>query len=274
MSKLSKNFSEKIMEIDNMKKLLEVMRTLRGENGCPWDREQSMQSLRPYIIEEAFETVEALDELDKTKPETLAELKKELGDLLLQVVFVSQIASEEGLFQFDDVAGAITAKLITRHPHVFGDAKVADSAEVLKNWNLIKKNKESRKHLLDGIPKSMPSVLVSQRYASRAASVGFDWKNAEDTWKKVEEEKGELAEAVQQGDADHIEEEFGDLMFALVNYGRKLGLDSEKALKRCAEKFKARFDEMENIDPTFVEGGKPLEYLEELWLKAKKNLKK
>ena len=262
------------MEIENMKKLLEVMRTLRGENGCPWDREQSMQSLRPYIIEEAFETVEALDELDKTKPESLAELKKELGDLLLQVVFVSQIASEEGLFQFDDVAGAITAKLITRHPHVFGDAKVADSAEVLKNWNLIKKNKESRKHLLDGIPKSMPSVLVSQRYASRAASVGFDWKNAEDTWKKVEEEKGELAAAVAEGDADHIEEEFGDLMFALVNYGRKLGLDSEKALKRCAEKFKARFDEMENIDPTFVEGGKPLEYLEELWQRAKKNLKK
>lgn len=266
------NFSEKIMEIENMNKLLEVMRTLRGEHGCPWDREQSMQSLRPYIIEEAFETVEALDELDKTKPETLAELKKELGDLLLQVVFVSQIASEEGLFRFDDVAAAITAKLITRHPHVFGDAKVKDSAEVLTNWNLIKKNKESRKHLLDGIPKSMPSVLISQRYTSRAASVGFDWKNAEDTMKKVEEEKVELAEAVAEGDQNHIEEEFGDLMFALVNYGRKLGLDSEKALKRCAEKFKARFDEMENIDPAFVEGGKSLEYLEELWQKAKKNL--
>ena len=120
----------------------------------------------------------------------------------------------------------------------------------------------------------MPSVLISQRYASRAASVGFDWKNAENTWKKVEEEKAELEEAVQYGDRDHIEEEFGDLMFALVNYGRKLGLDSEKALKRCAAKFKARFDEMENIDPTFVEGGKPLEELEELWLRAKENLKK
>ena len=260
------------MKTEKIEKLLEVMRTLRGENGCPWDREQTIQSLRPYIIEEAFETVEALDEFDRDKPETLAELKKELGDLLLQVVFVSQIASEEELFSFEDVAEAITAKLITRHPHVFGDEKVNDSAEVLKNWNLIKKNKESRKHLLDGIPKSMPSVLISQRYASRAASVGFDWKNAEDTWKKVEEEKAELAEAVAEGDQNHMEEEFGDLMFALVNYGRKLGLDSEKALKRCAEKFKARFDEMENIDPTFVEGGKPLDYLEDLWFQAKKNL--
>ena len=262
------------MKTEKIEKLLEVMRTLRGEHGCPWDKEQTIQSLRPYIIEEAFETVEALDEFDRDKPETLAELKKELGDLLLQVVFVSQIASEEGLFNFEDVAEAITAKLITRHPHVFGDEKVADSAEVLKNWNLIKKNKESRKHLLDGIPKSMPSVLISQRYASRAASVGFDWKNTEDTWKKVEEEKAELVEAVNENDQNHIEEEFGDLMFALVNYGRKLGLDSEKALKRCAGKFKARFDEMENIDPAFVEGGKPLEELEELWLKAKKNLNK
>ena len=120
----------------------------------------------------------------------------------------------------------------------------------------------------------MPSVLVSQRYTSRAASVGFDWENTDGTLKKIEEEKSELAEALEEGDRDHIEEEFGDLMFAVVNYGRKLGLDSEKALKRCAEKFKARFDEMENIDPTFVEGGKPLEYLEELWRKAKKNLKK
>ena len=262
------------MKTEKIEKLLEVMRTLRGENGCPWDKEQTIQSLRPYIIEEAFETVEALDELDKSNPDTIAELKKELGDLLLQVVFVSQIASEEGLFDFEDVAEAITAKLITRHPHVFGDEKVADSAEVLKNWNLIKKNKESRKHLLDGIPKSMPSVLVSQRYTARAASVGFDWKNADGTREKIEEEKAELAEAIAEGDLDHIEEEFGDLMFAVVNYGRKLGLDSEKALKRCAEKFKARFDEMENIDPTFVEGGKPLEELEDLWRQAKKNLSK
>ncbi|MBO4699655.1 nucleoside triphosphate pyrophosphohydrolase [bacterium] len=262
------------MKTEKIEKLLEVMQTLRGEHGCPWDKEQTIQSLRPYIIEEAFETVEALDELDRSNPDTLAELKKELGDLLLQVVFVSQIASEEGLFNFEDVAGAITAKLITRHPHVFGDEKVADSAEVLKNWNLIKKNKESRKHLLDGIPKSMPSVLVSQRYTARAASVGFDWENADGTREKIEEEKAELVEAIAEGDRDHIEEEFGDLMFAVVNYGRKLGLDSEKALKRCAEKFKARFDEMENIDPTFVEGGKPLEYLEELWRKAKKNLNK
>ena len=262
------------MKTEKIEKLLEVMRTLRGENGCPWDREQTIQSLRPYIIEEVFETVEALDEFDRDKPETLAELKKELGDLLLQVVFVSQIASEEGLFDFEEVAEAITAKLIMRHPHVFGDEKVKNSAEVLTNWNLIKKNKESRRHLLDGIPKSMPSVLLAQRYTSRAATVGFDWENADGTLKKIEEEKAELSEALAEGDRDHIEEEFGDLMFAVVNYGRKLGLDSEKALKRCTEKFKARFDEMENIDPDFVEGGKPLEELEELWRKAKENLGK
>jgi tetrapyrrole methylase family protein / MazG family protein len=261
-------------DITGIVKLLDVMASLRGENGCPWDKEQSIQSLRPYIIEEAFETVEALDEFDRSNPESVIELKKELGDLLLQVVFIAQMACEENIFDFNDIAQTLTHKLISRHPHVFGDEHCKDSAEVLTNWNLIKRKKEERKHLLDGIPKSMPAVLLSQRYASRAASVGFDWDKWEDVMNKIDEERTELLEAVKENDAAHIEHEFGDLLFAVINLGRKLGVDSEKALKMCAERFKSRFDKMEDIEPSFIEGGKSLDELEELWQKAKRELKK
>lgn len=261
-------------DLAGIEKLLNVMAALRGENGCPWDKEQSIQSLRPYIIEEAFETVEALDEFDRSNPESVLELKKELGDLLLQVVFIAQMAGEENIFDFNDIAETLTHKLVSRHPHVFGDDHCKDSAEVLTNWNLIKRKKEERKHLLDGIPKSMPAVLLSQRYASRAASVGFDWDKWEDVTDKINEEQAELLEAVKENDAAHIEHELGDLLFAVINLGRKLGVDSEKALKMCAERFKARFDKMEDIDPSFIEGGRPVAELEELWQKAKRELKK
>lgn len=254
---------------EEIAKLLDVMRTLRGENGCPWDKEQTIESLKPYIIEEAFETVEAIDELKRDDEQSVAELKKELGDLLLQVVFVSQIASEESIFEFEDVARAITSKLITRHPHVFGDEKAADSAEVLKKWSLIKKNKEARKHLLDGIPKSMPATLIAQRYSSRAASVGFDWTEVGGLLDKVDEERRELSEAIENNDRDNMEEELGDLLFVVINLGRKLGIDSEGALKRCCAKFKARFDTMEELDPTCTDGQKSLDELEELWQRAK-----
>jgi MazG family protein len=261
-------------DLAGIEKLLNVMAALRGENGCPWDKEQSIQSLRPYIIEEAFETVEALDEFDRSNPESVLELKKELGDLLLQVVFIAQMAGEENIFDFNDIAETLTHKLISRHPHVFGDDHCKDSAEVLTNWNLIKRKKEERKHLLDGIPKSMPAVLLSQRYASRAASVGFDWDKWDDVIAKIEEERIELLEAAEKKDAHEIEHELGDLLFAVINLGRKLGVDSEKALKMCAERFKARFDKMEDMEPSFIEGGKSLDELEDLWQKAKKELRK
>lgn len=256
-----------------MPRLIEIMKILRGPNGCPWDKEQSIQSLRPYIIEEAFETAEALDQFKKDDPESILELKTELGDLLLQVVFIGQMASEENIFNFDDIADTLSAKLVRRHPHVFGNDSVNNSAEVLTNWNLIKREKEERKHLLDGIPRSMPAVLLSQRYASRAASVGFDWDKWEDVTEKIEEERVELLEAIEQGDHAEIEHEFGDLLFAVINLGRKLDVDSEKALKLCAERFKQRFDKMEDIDPSFIEGGRPLDELEALWQRAKKDLK-
>ena len=254
-------------------RLLELMATLRSPQGCPWDREQTMTSLRPYVIEEAFETVEALDSLDTADKLSVLELQKELGDLLLQVVFISQMAKEEGLFEFDDVADIIAEKLVARHPHVFGDTKVADSSEVLTNWNLIKKKKENRKYLLDGIPKAMPAVNLSQRYASRAASVGFDWEKWQDVLVKLDEETQELKDAVENNDQKNMEHELGDMLFAVVNLGRKLGIDSEKALKMCAERFKNRFDRMEELDPSFIDGNKPLDELEALWQKAKKELK-
>lgn len=249
------------------------METLRSPEGCPWDRKQSVRSLRPYVIEEAFETAEAIDNFDPKDKQSVDELKKELGDLLLQVVFISQMAKESGLFDFEDVAKSISNKLESRHPHVFGDVKVKDSEQVITNWNLIKKEEESRKNLLDGIPSAMPAINLSQRYASRAASVGFDWNKWEDVVAKIEEERLELLEAARSGDTGDIEHELGDLLFAVVNMGRKLGVDSEKALKKCAARFKERFDKMEELDPDFIKGERSLEHLEDLWQKAKKELK-
>ena len=168
-----------------IERLKAIMATLRGPNGCPWDRKQSIPSLKPYIIEEAYEVVEAIDQ-------GTDELQDELGDLLLQIVFVSQMAQEQGLFDFDSVAERISDKLVRRHPHVFGDTKVADADEVVQNWNQIKKDKEAKKYLLDGIPTAMPATLLTQRYADRAASVGFDWGKWEDTLAKITEETDEL----------------------------------------------------------------------------------
>jgi len=254
-------------------RLLEIMAILRSENGCPWDKKQTITSLRPYIIEEAFETVEALDSFDRNDRDSVDNLKKELGDLLLQVVFVSQMANEEKLFNFEDVAKSLSDKLTVRHPHVFGDDTADTSEEVLEKWNQIKKQKENKKYLLDGIPIAMPAINLSQRYASRASTVGFDWEKWEDVLDKVEEEKTELLEAIEIGEKEEVEHELGDLLFAVINLGRKLGIDSEKALKSCAGRFKQRFDKMEDINPDFVDERKSIRELEDLWQSAKKELK-
>ncbi len=258
---------------EHIERLIEVMRRLRAPDGCPWDKKQTITSLRPYIIEEAFETVEALDNFSQDDPASVRELVKELGDLLLQVIFVSQIASEEGLFSFEDVAAAIADKLIERHPHVFGDETVKDADDVLAKWNRIKKDKEQKKHLLDGIPTAMPAINLAQRYSSRAASIGFDWPDWQSCVPKVREELKEVQVAAESGDAEEIESEIGDLLFAVVNVARKLGVDSEKALKGTAARFRQRFDVMESLNPSLIDGSLSLDEMEALWQEAKSILK-
>jgi len=255
------------MEKKGIERVREIMKTLRSEKGCPWDREQKIETLKPYIIEEAFEVVEAIDGDMKDLPD-------ELGDLLLQVVFVSQIAEESGKFNFDDVCDKISEKLIRRHPHVFGDVTVKDSGDVLKNWNMIKREKEERKNLLDGIPTAMPAMLLAQRYADRAATIGFDWERWEDVIPKFDEEMVELKESIASGNRDEIFHEIGDVLFAAVNLSRKLGINAEEALKGCAKRFKERFTKMEEIKPEMLSSHLSLEALEELWQQAKRELKK
>lgn len=252
---------------NSVERLIKVMEVLRSDKGCPWDKKQTIATLKPYIIEEAFEVVEAIDK-------GRDELVDELGDLFLQIVFICQIAREENSFDLDDVADAISDKLIRRHPHVFGDTTVQDAEEVVVNWNKIKKDKENKKYLLDGIPTAMPAMLLSQRYADRAASVGFDWDKWEDTLPKIDEELAELKEAVKSGDKEEIFKETGDVLAAVANMSRKLGVNAEEALRACSMRFKARVDKMEDINPDFIKGKMKLDDMEALWQKAKKELRK
>jgi len=201
------------------------MERLRSEKGCPWDKEQTHKSLRPYLIEEAYEVLSALDE------ENMPALKGELGDLLLQIVFHAQIAKETEQFNFNDVAQSIVDKLIQRHPHVFGDVKVNGSAEVLENWEAIKMNNEKRS-LFSGVPDHLPALLSAYRVQEKAASVGFDWSDIYGIEDKLNEEWQEFEAARKTGDKDKMEEEFGDMLFALVNLGKWLGIDAELALNR------------------------------------------
>ncbi len=220
-----------------------VVRRLRRE--CPWDREQTPESVKHLLIEEAYEAVDAIEKED---PE---ELKKELGDLLLHVLFHSVMAEEAGHFTFKDVVEAEAEKLIRRHPHVFGDVTVGDVTEVLANWEQIKaaergKGTRKRGSVLEGVPRHLPALLQAYRIQQKAAGIGFDFPDAEETWKKVEEELEELHRDVQEGaPREKLEEELGDLLFALVNYARQLGLHPEEALRRANEKFIRRFQYVE-----------------------------
>lgn len=213
-----------------------VVRRLRKE--CPWDREQTHESIRHSLIEEAHEVVESIDHGN------LEELKLELGDILLHVVLHSIIAEEERAFTIAEVMSASSEKLIRRHPHVFGSAKVESSSDVKLNWETIKLG-EGRKSLMDGVPKNMPALLRSHRLQEKASKVGFDWKRKEDVWKKVKEEIAELHEAERGRSRKHLEEEFGDLLFALVNYARFLNINPESALNRSTRKFSQRFQHIE-----------------------------
>ncbi|MFC1453168.1 nucleoside triphosphate pyrophosphohydrolase [Verrucomicrobiota bacterium] len=226
--------------IDN---LLAVVNRLRGEGGCPWDREQTLDSLRPYLIEEAYELVDALDSGDPEKH------LEELGDLLLQIVLHARIREEEGRFAFEDVAEKLAEKLVRRHPHVFGDEHAPDSGTVLKNWERIKAEEkgaeEGPRSVLEGVPRHLPALQRAQRVQSRAARVGFDWPDYTGPMEKVAEELAETREAIAQGTPSRVRDEIGDLLFAVVNVCRFQRVDAEDALRNTVTRFSRRFTEVE-----------------------------
>ncbi|HOJ03225.1 MAG TPA: nucleoside triphosphate pyrophosphohydrolase [Bacteroidota bacterium] len=216
--------------------LLEVMRRLRRD--CPWDREQTNDSIKGHTIEEAYEVVEAIDHRNDK------DLASELGDLLLHVVFHAQIAADEGRFTIDDVLRAIIDKLVRRHPHIFGEVQVNGTADVLRNWEQIKMD-EGRESVIDGVPRSLPALLKAWRMQDKASKIGFDWERREDVWNKVREEIAELEHATADADADAIESEVGDVLFSIVNYCRFIKVNPEDALRRTIQKFDRRFRHVE-----------------------------
>ncbi len=223
---------------EKFERLVEIMHRLRAPGGCPWDREQTPDSLSTYLLEETYEVLEALDNNNSQ------ELKEELGDLLLQIVFHAEIAEGTGGTIVGEVIDSICEKLIRRHPHVFGDTKVDGPQTVLKNWEKIKKA-EGKKSLLGGVPKVLPALLKAFRLGQKASRVGFDWKDAEGILGKVEEEARELHEAKKAGGKKEIEHEYGDLLLILANLGRFLDIDPETALRKATGRFINRFDWME-----------------------------
>jgi XTP/dITP diphosphohydrolase len=217
-------------------KLVSIMDDLRQK--CPWDKKQTIDTLRPLTIEETYELTDAITDHDWQG------IKEELGDVLLHIVFYAKIGSEQNEFTLQDVIEGICTKLINRHPHIYGDVKVADDEDVKKNWEQIKM-KEGKKSVLSGVPGSLPAIIKATRIQDKAKQVGFEWDNKEDVWKKVEEEMNELQEAVALNDQQHIEEEFGDVLFSLANYARFLQIDAEGSLERTNKKFISRFTIME-----------------------------
>jgi XTP/dITP diphosphohydrolase len=254
---------EKLKAFD---RLLTIMDELREQ--CPWDRKQTMDSLRYLSIEGLYELSDAILEKD------YEEIKKELGDLLLHIVFYAKIASEQGRFDIADVLNGICDKLIQRHPHIYGDVKVQDEEEVKRNWESIKL-KEGKKSVLEGVPQSLPAVVKAHRIQEKAKGVGFEWDNKEDVWKKVVEELHEFkAESDAQTDPSRIEEEFGDLLFSLVNYARFININPEDALERTNKKFIRRFRFME--EQAAADGKQlnemTLEEMDVYWEKSKRKV--
>ena len=251
---------------DELEKLLLLMARLRGPEGCPWDREQTMSSLRPFILEEAYELVEAINGGETES------IREELGDLLLEVVFVNQIAAERKLFGMDEVIRGIHDKLVRRHPHVFETERVSTADRALERWEEIKeREKEKRGSVLDGVPRSLAALARAQKISSRAAKVGFDWKSAEDVKAKLDEELVELNQAVASGSPAAVEEEMGDILFALVNLARHLEVDAEVALSAAIEKFSERFRYLESALQTQgrAVSDTGMEELDRLWEEAK-----
>ena len=250
-------------------KLLDIMARLRGENGCPWDRQQTHESIKPYFVEETYEVLEAIDEGDPGK------LCEELGDVMLQVVFHARMGEEASLFTIADVLRAITQKLIRRHPHVFGDVQADTAQEVLFNWEQIKKTErqktQGRASLLDGVPRELPALLRAHRLQEKASRIGFDWKEAREVLVKVEEELGELRAAMEGEQPERTEAELGDLLFSLVNLSRFIAVNPEEAFRKTIARFISRFQYIEEV--LTREGKSPaqvtLEEMDALWAEAK-----
>ncbi|MFQ5442828.1 MAG: nucleoside triphosphate pyrophosphohydrolase [Thermodesulfobacteriota bacterium] len=241
-----------------------------GSNGCPWDMEQTIESLAPFIIEEAYEVVSAIDS------GVAEDIKEELGDLLFQVIFVSRIAEEEGKFTVEDVIKTLIEKMVRRHPHVFGDKFAETPEEVLVHWAEVKKAEKKGGSALSGVPEAMPALLRAHKISKKAARSGFDWKHIDGVLEKVREELSEFSEAIQSKDPEKVEEELGDLLFTIVNAARFLEVSPEEALRKTIGKFITRFH---HIESSLSEAGSalsttPMEKLEALWEEAKRKGKK
>jgi MazG family protein len=258
---------------DKFQRLVDIMARLRAPGGCPWDREQTFDSIKPFLLEETYEVMDAIDARD------WKELSGELGDLLLQAVFFSQMASEENLFRIDDALDAINSKLVRRHPHVFGDQTAQTEGDVRKIWSEVKAGErkeksatETRPTLLGSVPRSLPALVEAQQIASRAAQAGFDWENPEQVLEKLKEELAEFDVARRSGSAAELEDELGDLLFVIVNLARFVKVDPEQALRRTNAKFRRRFG---YVEQKLAERGKQpaestLDEMEALWQEAKK----
>jgi MazG family protein len=263
---------------EKFERLVEIMATLRGPNGCPWDKQQDFNSLKPMLVEEVYEVLEAVENND------MDGLSEELGDMLLHVVFHAQLGKESGQFDIDTVIGKISDKLVRRHPHVFGDEQASTPEEVIKNWEAIKAQEKALKlsnptpeqrSLLEGIPAKLPAIHEAHQISARVARVGFDWPDVDGVFEKLQEEVRELREVIALGNAgdrrERLEDEIGDMLFVIVNIARHVKIDSESALKRANRKFKARF---QFVERELRKQGKrleetPLSDMEALWQRAK-----
>jgi MazG family protein len=256
---------------DKFQRLVDIMAKLRAPGGCPWDREQTFDTIKPFLLEETYEVMDAIDARD------WKELSGELGDLLLQAVFFSQMAAEESLFRIDDALDAINAKLIRRHPHVFGDQTAQTEGDVRKIWSEVKASERKDKPdaattLLGSVPRTLPALVEAQQIASRAAQAGFDWENADQVLEKLDEELDEFAAARRSASAAELEDEMGDLLFVLVNLARFVKVDPEQALRKSNAKFRRRFG---YVEQKLAERGKrpadsTIAEMEALWQEAKK----
>ena len=245
-------------------RLIEIMHALRSENGCEWDKEQTHESLRQYLIEEAYEAVEAIDSMDMNL------LKEELGDLLLHVVFHARLGEEKGNFDINDILAGINEKLIRRHPHVFGENREKDIEKLKMDWEELKQ-KEGRASRIDGVPSNMSGLQRAFRLQEKAATTGFDWDNVEDIWAKIDEEIEEVRKASDDGNQNELEEEIGDLIFSAVNLSRFMGVNPEDALRRTIKKFETRF---KSIEKAAEENGRnimdlSLEEMDKIWESSK-----
>ena len=256
------------MKYPNLEKLVDIIAILRSENGCPWDREQTHKTLRPNMLEEAYEAVDAIDDGD------ISNLREELGDVLLQVVLHAQIAKDNNEFDIEDVAKELSDKLIHRHPHVFGNAHVDSANDVVVNWDKLKQEEKIyRKSILDGISKSQSALMSAQKISKKVVKVGFEWQNVESLKECIQSEYKEFEEAVKSGNKEKMEDEMGDIFFATVNLARWYKIDAEQALLSANKKFTKRFQKMEELktkpfeDYTFEE-------FNDLWKKAKIEIEK